>query len=227
MAVQNDIVSSDFFHAVYSEDYNRVKSCIERGDNVNARVGRIDEPLLNVAIQKNHNIAIAMLLIQGGADVNVRNALGHAPLHYAASKSRDFVKLLIDQNCTVMRLLIQVGADVNVPGYFDGFTPLHMAASKGNQAAVELLFENGADLTVKSHFRDTPYDLAASEKNSTEHVNVAKWLEKEPRKRLMCKISGADPKNPKSRPLLPTDLVGVITDYLLPQTKQQEASPKK
>ncbi|KIM57427.1 hypothetical protein SCLCIDRAFT_1136163 [Scleroderma citrinum Foug A] len=74
------------------------------------------------------NEDIVLELVGAGADVNKRNDIGLAPLHYAASKSR------ID----IGRFLIQRGADINARDKANQL-PLHRAATTGSTGFISLL----------------------------------------------------------------------------------------
>ncbi len=60
---------------------------------------------------------------------------------------------------SLIQELIDRGADVNAQGDL-GYTPLHVACSKGAVPAAEVLLRNGADLTVESETSGTPVDVA-------------------------------------------------------------------
>lgn len=78
------------------------------------------------------------LLLDQGADANIRNEAGATALMWAVD---DIEKT---------RLLIEHGADVNARSD-DGRTPLLIAAGQfGNAAVVKLLLDRGADISAKS-----------------------------------------------------------------------------
>jgi ankyrin repeat protein len=78
------------------------------------------------------------LLLDGGADPNLRNDAGASALMWAAG---DLEKV---------RLLVEHGADVNAKSDA-GRTPLLIAAGRfGNAAVVKLLLDHGADASAKS-----------------------------------------------------------------------------
>lgn len=73
------------------------------------------------------------LLVQRGADVNVRDQTGVTPLHIAVGDGR---RLLTKR-------LIDLGADLDVPDN-DGRMPLSIATENGNRHIVDLLERFGA-----------------------------------------------------------------------------------
>ncbi|HYM03392.1 MAG TPA: ankyrin repeat domain-containing protein [Stellaceae bacterium] len=82
------------------------------------------------------NVAMAKLLIDQGAWVDVRDHLGNTALHFAAQRG----------SVDVMTLLIDAKAPIDVTNK-QGVTPLMMAASGGQPTAVRLLLSHGADVT--------------------------------------------------------------------------------
>lgn len=93
------------------------------------------------------NAAILKALLERGADPNVSDAEGIAPLHYACEW---------DYTASV-RLLLQYGANVNRPDR-DGETPLHYAGC--SQFTTPLLLESGADPNARSNAGNTPLHSA-------------------------------------------------------------------
>lgn len=59
------------------------------------------------------------MLIENGADVNLRNSVGSVPLQWAASRAN------------IVKMLIENGARVNLQNNMNG-TAIHEAASEGN-----------------------------------------------------------------------------------------------
>jgi len=112
--------------------------------NVDPR-NKVDEsPLMLAALEGQ--LDTARTLIQLGADVN---KTGWAPLHYAATRGRlDVMVLLLDKFAYI---------DAASP---NGTTPLMMAAHYGSPSAVKLLLEAGADPMLKNQQDLTAIDFA-------------------------------------------------------------------
>jgi len=138
------------------------------------------------AIEKNWPDA-ARLLVERGADINVKDGLSRRPLHEAAQLSRsDLAELLLAQGTDVNtvdsngltplhavaqrgclktgELLITNGAKVDATD-IAGRTPLHLAAQRGDIRLVKLLLANGANPNVRDRNERTPLHDAATAGN--------------------------------------------------------------
>ena len=118
----------------------KVGLLLSKGANVNARSKLGRTPLL-IAAAYDGAIEAARLLIEKGADVDVRDEGGMSVLEQAASSN----------HIELVRLLLARGANVNtVDG--GGFTALMSAAGNGdrNAAVVKLLIEHGAAINNTS-----------------------------------------------------------------------------
>ena len=105
---------------------------------------------------------IAVLLLENGADVNVKDRWSETPLHQAVAHHSGKIAVLLLEN----------GADVNAKGFHD-YTPLHDAASQGAREMVTLLLEHGADVGATNDNGETPLDVARRKK----HAAIAALLE--------------------------------------------------
>ena len=87
-----------------------------------------------------------------GADVNFRDPYGETPIFLIIRKDAD-VKLLID-----------LGAEIEAVRP-DGWTPLHMAVSRGRTKAARALLKAGANIDAQTNTTNTLYQT--SEKSSS------------------------------------------------------------
>jgi ankyrin repeat protein len=157
-----------FFRAAQINDAARMNPILARGLDPNTREPERGETALIVALRYDAMNVVKLLLAQPGIQLEAAAANGNTALMMAAFK----------QNREAVQLLIQRGAIVNRPGwtalhyaaaaggvegiklllahfaYIDaeapgGMTPLMMAAREGNEDAVKLLLEEGADASLK------------------------------------------------------------------------------
>jgi ankyrin repeat protein len=130
--------------------------------------------------------ALAELLDRGGAEVGARSGDGWTPLHLAGFFGRrEAADLLLARGASVsavsggpernqplhaalagacdaaiVRALVAHGADVNAIAA-TGVTPLHIAASRGNDELVRFLVSEGARTDARLEDGKTPGQLAA------------------------------------------------------------------
>jgi ankyrin repeat protein len=71
----------------------------------------------------------------------------------------------------MIRALLDAGANINSANR-SGFTPLHHAGEAGSEEAATLLITNGANLTLRNKYGQTPEQAATA----FHHPEVAKIL---------------------------------------------------
>jgi len=131
------------WNAAGSGHLDQVRRAIEWGDPVNVRDQRGHTPFF-LAVTCN-KMQVAEFLVAHGADVNVKDNEGDAPLHLVVASRDDRAKFLIAN-----------GADVNSVG-FEGETPLILVAFHPDlYHVVELLIAGGADVNIKTSWGETP-----------------------------------------------------------------------
>ncbi|HVR34542.1 MAG TPA: ankyrin repeat domain-containing protein [Methylomirabilota bacterium] len=116
-----------------AEEIRRLQAMIRNSpDLINAGA----YPPLFAAAAKGH-LAAVKLLLENGADPDVRSQRNRIPLHEAVENGHK----------AVAEVLLASGAAVNVQDN-SGVTPLHVAAEKGFNEIGALLLRHGADLTL-------------------------------------------------------------------------------
>lgn len=104
---------------------------------------------LMLAAMRSHAEACGAL-IDGGADVNARDASGQTVLMYAAGWGGP----------EIVRTLLAAGAREDARGT-DDWTPLMMAAARGDMDSLEQLIQAGADVRARNKWQQTALMLAA------------------------------------------------------------------
>jgi ankyrin repeat protein len=98
-------------------------------------------------------VAIAKVLLDNGVDPRDYPGILVSVI-YARTTDKD-------KGMALLQLLIDRGANVNDGGnWVSGYTPLIMAAERGNTPAVQLLIDKGASSEARKDTGETPLDLA-------------------------------------------------------------------
>ncbi len=185
---ENTMQQKDIINLVKKNDVNAVKTALQNGANVNTTDGN-KRSLLLIATN-NGNIEMAKLLVKYGADVNQQAENMDSPFLYAgASGQTELVKLFLENNArfdvfnryngtalipacerghieTVKVLVKAKDFPVNHVNRL-GWTALMEAIVLGNggqkyQEIIQILKDNGADLTIPDHDGITPLQHAKS-----------------------------------------------------------------
>ncbi len=160
-----------------------VQSLIEQGEDVNLTLQRTP---LHVAADQG-DMEIVDLLLVNGADVDTPNHSGQVPLFLAIRKGHleiawqlinagaeppattdsGYTLLMVAvraEDLELVRWLLDNGSPVNaVRPDGNRITALMMAADEGDEAAVQLLLEYGADPSITNRDGDTALNLADSD----------------------------------------------------------------
>jgi len=116
-------------------------------------------PLMDKVMHEE--MAAAKDLVDGGVDINARNAYGWTALMHAARVGHE----------DLVNLLLNHGADINAQSD-DGFTALMRAAVKGHEAVVRILLKHGARIDLSDKGKATALHWAARK----GHIVIVKIL---------------------------------------------------
>jgi tankyrase len=159
------LAKENFLRAVNEGDRETVDLFVRSNFNIHIADKDGNSPLM-IALKKGHTV-IAKILLDGGADVNKRDALGLTPLLISCGNTTQGYK-------TIAETLIKKSALVNVHDKL-GFTPLLLTLSGGNIEIAKLLIENGADVSVRTNRGESALFLA-SESKSADREEVVNLL---------------------------------------------------
>ncbi|XP_068761626.1 homeobox protein Wariai-like [Montipora capricornis] len=150
-----------------------IKTLIDLGADVNAQTSPGKQgPLLFAA--SSNNYMVARLLLEHGADGNIKDQWGKTPLQKAVTQ----------KNVPLVELFLENKADVNIQDWL-GVTPLHKAVMLNDVPLVRLLLENKADASILDEVGETPLYVAVTQKNvplvellleNKADVNIQDWL---------------------------------------------------
>ena len=115
---------------------------------------------LHLAVLNKSN-TIIKLLIDNGANINIKDSKSQTPLHHAVSQG----------SLEIVKLLIKSGADISSKT-INGQTPLHFAVSQGSLEIVKLLIESGANISLTNNYGQTPLHIAAKKKDSLAMIKL-------------------------------------------------------
>ena len=104
------------------------------------------------------------VLLDAGADVNIKNQAGKTPLLMLVAREHSVVMLLArvaqpKGGVPALQLLIEAGADLDARNEA-GQTALFLAVMKEHTEAVRVLIEAGADINAMTPEGETPLDAA-------------------------------------------------------------------
>ena len=131
--------------------------------HVNSTGGKYKFPLLAALVGKH--IRVAEILLEHGANVDIRGLRERGPLHKSIA------------NVGMVRSLLNKGADVNCR-QDDLRTPLHLAAHCGELEAAQVLIEHKADVDSQDDGGHTPLHLLLgnTDHNDDDILDLARSL---------------------------------------------------
>lgn len=177
--------------ATYVGDLEKVKSFVEKGEDINGQNARGGTPLHTAAAGGRKDVL--EFLVAKHADIEAKDKREMTPLHTAASAGqKDAAEWLLSHGADanskskggftalhyaamsgdrdVTELFLAKGCDVNEEAA-RGFTPLHYASMVGNKEVVELLIAKGADVNAKDNMGRSALSRA-KEKGHDEIVEL-------------------------------------------------------
>jgi hemoglobin len=100
------------------------------------------------------NLAMVEMLLDLGADPNVKTTLGHTPLYNVANGAA------MPRSAEIVHVLVRAGAIVDACDGVQRTTPLHMAARRGNVDVADTLLDCGASINARDRKGETPLKRA-------------------------------------------------------------------
>lgn len=194
----NDLKLDALIDALQSRDTRRAQEIISSGINLNQH-DRFGRTPLNEAIE-DHLSAVAIEMINKGADVNLTPSRQFSPLMTSAwycekeilmslldhgakvdARDEDGATALIygSANCKrgeIVQVLLRAGANPNAAAN-NGYTGLIAAAESGNEVAVRELLLKGADVNAKNSEGETALSIATNHPFRTKsHERISALL---------------------------------------------------
>ena len=158
-------VGEEFLEDISRGDEEKVRASLkEHPDYANAQQDWANHWTVLHDAASEGRLTIAEILLDAGANVNVRNKDGETPLYWAAKKGRT----------DLARLLLERKADPNLQESIKQRTPLHEAAFRGYQEITELLVANGANINAHDKAGKSPLFYATDE----GHNEIVEQLKK-------------------------------------------------
>ncbi len=131
-------------------------------------------PLILAAID-NSRVGVMNALLRNGANPNLSNAYGFAPIHAAAAFVQEFYDNVYYDNSLRLKLLLEAGANVNAQVTSTKETALHIAADQNavvngysQQSLVELI-DAGANVLIKDENGATALDIYKKNNGNTDN----------------------------------------------------------
>ena len=140
-----------FTQSLIDGDTTTAETMIDNGDaGVNEEIGFGKTPIFYAV--ENDQKEMLKLLLEKGAEVDVRDEEGRGPLTMAAKKGKN----------EMVKTMVKAGGNPDSKGK-EGMTPLMIYAERNDGLKMaEFLVENGADVNARTKGNLTPLSLAES-----------------------------------------------------------------
>jgi ankyrin repeat protein len=143
---------------VLDDDIDAVRIVLESGVDVDS-VNDTHRALLHGASYFG-SLKVAQLLLDHGANINVRDGESQTPLHRVLDRHDVESDPNRDHFFDVTSFLVKRGADIYALDN-NRLTPLHFATRRGNLKAARVLLEHGAIVDVQDNKGSTPLHVAS------------------------------------------------------------------
>ncbi|NOR44734.1 MAG: hypothetical protein GQ534_04035 [Candidatus Delongbacteria bacterium] len=127
-------------NALMNKEYDRAKEMINNGIEVNFFLGDFSPLICSI-----ENIDIMKLLLENGAEVNLRNKMNMTALTVA----------VISNKVNAVKLLLENNAEVNIVSTLNNQTPLMFALQNKNLPIIKMLKDKAADIYAKDSYGNT------------------------------------------------------------------------
>ncbi|MCE7040142.1 ankyrin repeat domain-containing protein [Dyadobacter sp. CY312] len=142
--------------ACYNQDIKLVQQFLAdiKPTILNKKLADYSSPIQGTPLQiacKHGNLEIVKLLIEAGADKEIKDVGRQSPLSIAVSNNQhDIAKYLID-----------IGADIHSKGP-NNLQPIHFACVSGSRKIIELLLSKGIDINIVDSLRSSLLDFTTN-----------------------------------------------------------------
>jgi len=171
-------LDDELFFAVQICDIDRVRELLEMGADPNVKQGSLSALHMVAMADESICAGILELLLEYGANPNVRDSVGATPLHDATLSGKiNAVKKLLEHGADVnvrttgAIVVMEEYAGIFTESTYSVVTPLHLAAYKGYAEIAKILLERGANPNIRDDDDLTPLEIAQM-RNDAETARV-------------------------------------------------------
>lgn len=152
--------------ALYDMDFERIKSILKQGFNVNEPYNKHGWTPFMWACKEFYEPDIIRAFIQAGGDVKSCNRNGETPFMIAAVKR---------SSPQTLAVLLEAGADINARDKFGNTSFIYVVRHPQALMRIRILdfmIDNGADADIKNNRGLSVWDYAAEQEGMTEYLCV-------------------------------------------------------